>query len=71
MTKQLFAIAYNKAGRINGKRIMVPGGIEHTHANDIVEAKLSFLATNKNVEIVAIGPALGFFVENDGKTIHT
>ena len=70
MTKQLFAIAFNKQTRINGKPVMVPGGIEYTHADDVVQARISFLATHRKVEIVAVGPALGFEVaDKDGKVL--
>lgn len=65
-TKPLFAIALE---RVIGMKWVA--SIEYLHADNVAHARILFTAgntqplLNRTMKIVAIGPAIGFFVEDN------
>ena len=63
----LFAVAFN----IRKRGVWYPHPVEYVHAPDAVSARaLVIRGFKERIDIIAVGPAIGFFVEdNHGKVL--
>jgi hypothetical protein len=62
-TRKLYAVAYEKVVTdTEGKRTWAPGGVEHMHAENVAEAKVTFYQSRglkaANTRIVACAPVV-------------
>ena len=69
--KILYAVAYNKLVRKRNRLRWIPQEVEYLHANDAVEARAAVIHANARhqIDIIAVGPAIGFHVEDEKKVI--
>jgi hypothetical protein len=58
--KPLYAMSYQRGGKVH---------IVYTNASTQAEARMMLGAAAKNSEIIAIAPAIGFFIENKEGTL--
>lgn len=66
--KQLYAIAIERYRKIRGRYVLLAARVEYLHADSISHARNQYCYSHPNRRthrVVAVGPALGYFVEDN------